>query len=204
MDLTAIQKAYARWAPHYDISFGVISDWGRNFVVTEINRKPGHILEVGVGTGLSLPMYAPDMMVTGIDVSDIMLERARNRVADEKLRHVKMLENMDATQMYFADNSFDAVTAMYIMSVAPNPEAIMQEIARVVKSGGDVYILNHFSSRNKFLSVFERAFEPICRLIGWHSKFDMTRLLNNTELELVEVKKMRPFGLFDRLHFKKK
>lgn len=204
MDLTAIQKAYARWAPHYDISFGVISDWGRNFVVTEINHKPGHVLEVGVGTGLSLPMYAPDMMVTGIDVSDIMLERARNRVTDEKLRHVKMLENMDATQMDFADNSFDAVTAMYIMSVAPNPEAIMQEIARVVKSGGDVYILNHFSSSNKFLSIFERAFEPICRLIGWHSKFDMKRLLNNTELELVEIKKMRPFGLFDRLHFKKK
>ena len=166
MELAAIQKAYRRWAPHYDFSFGLISDWGRSFVVSEVNRKPGRVLEVGVGTGLALPMYAPDMLVTGIDISDNMLELARNRAEDERLRNIEMIANMDATQMTFGDNSYDTATAMYIMSVAPDPEAILQEMVRVVKTGGDIYILNHFSSENKFVHMLERLTAPICKLIG--------------------------------------
>lgn len=204
MDLTKIQKAYARWAPHYDLSFGLISDAARNFTVSEINRKPGKVLEVGVGTGLSLPMYAPDMPVTGIDVSDIMLQRAEKRVREHRLRNIQGLEIMDATQMRFADNHFDTITAMYIMSVVPDPEGVMREMARVVKQGGDIYILNHFSTNKGVLAVAERVFAPMCRLIGWHSEFDMGRLMNVESLELIEIKRMRPFGLFDLLHFRKK
>lgn len=204
MDLSSIQKAYARWAPHYDLSFGVISDWGRNFVVSQINQKPGRVLEVGVGTGLALPMYAPDMLVTGIDISDTMLERAKKRVEEEKIRHVEGLHNMDATDMDFADEYFDTIVAMYIMSVAPNPEAILNEMVRTVKKGGDIYILNHFSSKNFALKIVEKVSAPICRIIGWHSTFDMNRLLGHPELELVDIQEMRPLGLFHKLHFKKK
>lgn len=208
MELTAIQKAYKRWAPHYDLSFGLISDWGRSFVVSEVNRKPGRVLEVGVGTGLALPMYAPDMLVTGIDISDNMLDIARKRALSERLRNIEMIANMDATQMSFDDNSYDTATAMYIMSVAPNPEAILNEMVRVVKTGGDVYILNHFSSQNKFIRSVEGLTAPICRLLGWHSVFDMKRIMDAADetgqLELVEVKAMRPLGMFTRLHFKKK
>ncbi|MEM6603810.1 MAG: class I SAM-dependent methyltransferase [Pseudomonadota bacterium] len=203
MDMTAIQKAYKRWAPHYDMSFGMISDWGRSFVVSEVNKKPGHVLEVGVGTGLSLPMYAPDMLVSGIDVSDNMLDYARQRAEKHRLRNISCLENMDATHMRFADGSFDMVVAMFIMSVAPKPEDIMRDIARVVKPGGDIYILNHFSSENKAMDFIERASQPVCQMIGWNSVFDMQRVLGDHGLTLVEIKPMRPFGLFKRLHFKK-
>lgn len=204
MELADIQKAYSRWAPHYDFSFGVISDWGRQFVVEEINHKPGHVLEVGVGTGLALPLYNSNMKITGIDVSEGMLEKARERVQNEKLRNVNALENMDATDMDFATESFDSAVAMFIMSVAPQPEAILQEMARVVKKGGDIYIVNHFASNHKIVAMFERIIEPVCRMIGWHSKFDKNRLMNCPDLELVRTKKMRPLGLFECLHFKKK
>lgn len=208
MELAAIQKAYSRWAPHYDLSFGLISDWGRSFVVSEVNRKPGRVLEVGVGTGLALPMYAPDMLVTGIDISDTMLDIARKRAEVERLRNVEMIANMDATQMDFEDSSYDTATAMYIMSVAPNPKVILNEMVRVVKTGGDIYILNHFSSENRIIRFLEHFTAPICRLIGWNSVFDMNIILDaakeTDQLELVEIKAMRPLGMFTRLHFKKK
>lgn len=203
MDLTAVQKAYARWAPHYDVSFGLISDYGREQTVKLINQKPGRILEVGVGTGLSLPYYEKRVSVTGIDLSENMLKIAEKRVNKEKLRNVEALEKKDATSTGYPDNSFDTAVAMYIMSVAPEPEKILTEMARVVKSGGDIYILNHFSSENNKIQFFEKILSPLCRFIGWHSTFSRERVLGCNNLELIDEIKMRPLGLFTLLKFRK-
>ncbi|MFT6072517.1 MAG: phosphatidylethanolamine/phosphatidyl-N-methylethanolamine N-methyltransferase [Alphaproteobacteria bacterium] len=203
MDLTAVQKAYARWAPHYDVSFGIISDYGRKNTVDLINQKPGRVLEVGVGTGLSLPLYNKLMSVTGIDLSENMLKRAQNRVKKEQLKNIEVLEKKDATDTGYPDNSFDTAVAMYIMSVAPQPEKILAEMVRTVKPGGDIYILNHFSSDSKRFRFLEKIMSPICRFIGWHSTFSRDRVLQAPELELVEEIRMQPFNLFTLLKFKK-
>lgn len=204
MDLAAIQKAYARWAPHYDLSFGKISDRARHYTVSKINKKPGRVLEVGVGTGLSLPLYAPDMRVCGVDISVDMLQRADKRAKEAGLRNIETLEVQDARAMSYEDNAFDTVTAMYIMSVVPEPEKVMREIARVVKPDGDVFILNHFSSDNGFIAFAEKAFAPVCRVIGWHSEFAMETVTGASGLKLVKIEKMSPFGIFSLLHFKKR
>ncbi len=203
MDLTAVQKAYARWAPHYDISFGLISDYGRKHTVEIMNQKPGRILEVGVGTGLALPYYENFMSVTGIDLSDNMLKRAKDRVKKENLKNIEALENKDATDTGYADNSFDAAVAMYIMSVAPEPEKILLEMTRVVKPNGEIYILNHFASEDKKFKFLEKMVSPVCRFIGWHSTFKQERVLGCDKLEFISETKMPPFNLFTLLKFKK-
>lgn len=204
MDLTTVQKAYARWAPHYDVSFGLISDYGRKETVNIINQKPGHVLEVGVGTGLSLPSYSPDMRVTGIDLSENMLKRAQRRVKKAGLKNVDALHCKDATQTGYQSNSFDCAVAMYIMSVAPQPEVILSEMMRVVKPNGEIYILNHFSSERKRMKFIEKVMSPVCRFIGWHSTFEKNRVMQCPQLELVEEIKMQPFNLFTLLKFVKK
>lgn len=203
MDLTAVQKAYARWAPHYDVSFGLISDYGRQKAVEMINKKVGRVLEVGVGTGLSLPYYSASLKVTGIDLSENMLKRARLRVFKEKLTNIDSLEKKDATDTGFASNSFDVAVAMYLMSVAPEPEKILSEMARVVKLGGDIYILNHFASSNKRFKIIEKAMSPICRFIGWHSTFERSRVMGCESLSLEEAINVQPFNLFTLLRFRK-
>lgn len=203
MDLTAVQKAYARWAPHYDISFGLISDYGRQNTVEMINQKSGRVLEVGVGTGLSLPYYHHSVSVTGIDLSENMLKRARTRVFKAGLKNIESLEKKDATNTHYADGSFDTAVAMYLMSVAPEPEKILAEMVRVVKKGGDIYILNHFASEDKRLKFVEKIMSPVCRFIGWHSTFKQDRVLGRNDLELVAEIKMPPFKLFTLLKFRK-
>lgn len=204
MDLAKVEKAYARWAPHYDLSFGLISDYGRKETIKILNQKPGHLLEIGVGTGLSLPHYAPHMSITGIDLSKDMLKHAQRRVEKNGLKNIRALEQKDATSTYYDDNSFDSAVAMYVMSVAPEPEKILAEMARVVKPGGDIYILNHFASDNKRLHFIEKIFSPMCRFIGWHSTFKQERVMTCTDLELVSEHKMQPFKLFTLLRFTKK
>lgn len=203
MDLTAVQKAYARWAPHYDISFGLISDYGRKNTVQMINQKPGRVLEVGVGTGLALPYYKNFISVTGIDLSENMLKRAKSRIIKENLKNIEKLEKKDATNTEYPDNSFDAAVAMYIMSVAPEPEKILLEMARVVKIGGDIYILNHFASENRRAKFIETLMSPVCRFIGWHSTFKQERVLGCHSLKLIDEIKMPPFNLFTLLKFRK-
>jgi len=159
MDIAAVARSYARWAPVYDHTFGAVSGAGRRRAVSVLNGLGGRVLEVGVGTGLSLPHYTSDVCVTGIDASAQMLAKARARVAAEELAHVEALRLMDARAMDFDDGSFDSVTAMHILSVVPEPARVMAEMARVVRSGGTVLVVNHFAcERDKSaLSWIERT-----------------------------------------------
>jgi ubiquinone/menaquinone biosynthesis C-methylase UbiE len=147
MDIESVKTSYARWAPVYDKTFGHATKVGRKHAVDYINSRSGNVLEVGVGTGLSLPDYDPALSVTGIDFSGEMLEKARKRVADGKLAHVKELRQMDARDLDFPDDYFDTVTAMHIVSVVPEPERVMAEIARVCKPGGSHH--QPFRARNR-------------------------------------------------------
>lgn len=202
IDEQSVLKAYARWAPVYDLSFGPIADAGRKRAVEAINRRQGKVLEVGVGTGISLPRYAPHLRITGIDLSPEMLDKARARVREKKLANVDGLFEMDASELTFADGAFDTVVAMYVMTVVPDAARVLGELERVCAPGGDVLIVNHFARERGFRGRVERWMAPAARSLGWHPDFRIETIIDGTKLELVETRPLKPMGLFTllRLH----
>lgn len=203
MDLKAVQTSYARWAPIYDKTFGAVTNAGRRRATDFVTGLGGNVLEVGVGTGLSLPHYGPKVQITGIDFSDEMLEKARQRVAETGLANVRELRQMDARNLDYADGSFDAVVAMHVLSVVPEPGRVMAEISRVLKPGGLVVITNHFAREKGALAVLERAFAPLENLIGWHSDFEISQVLGELTLTVECRRQMPPFGMMTLLLLRK-
>ncbi|HLS58199.1 MAG TPA: class I SAM-dependent methyltransferase [Paracoccaceae bacterium] len=204
MDLKAVTETYRRWAPIYDNTFGAITGIGRNRVVDYLNTRSGRVLEVGVGTGLSLKRYSPHLEVTGIDVSADMLDKAREKVRKERLAHVKGIHEMDARHLEFPDGHFDTVVAMYLVSVVPEPERVISEMARVCKPGGEVVIVNHFARDRGMLAGVERALAPFADKLGWHPDFEMERVLGEPRLSLVEERRFPPLGIFTFLRLERR
>lgn len=204
MDESSVLSAYRRWAPIYDHTFGKIAAEGRKHAVEIINARAGNVLEVGVGTGLSLPMYGRHLEIVGIDLSPDMLEKARNRVANEALDNVAGLYEMDAGHLTFADNSFDTVVAMYVLTVVPEPERVMRELARVCKPGGEVLLVNHFSQEEGVRGWVERRMAPFADQLGWHPVFDVNRVLVCDDLKVLERRALRPMGIFTMLRMGKR
>jgi phosphatidylethanolamine/phosphatidyl-N-methylethanolamine N-methyltransferase len=203
LDLTSVREAYKRWAPVYDTTFGVVASAGRRTSVELINQRRGNVLEVGVGTGLSLPHYAPYLKVTGIDLSPEMLEKARERVAKAGLMNVEGLYEMDAAHLNFADNSFTTVVAMYVMTVVPDPDKVMAELERVCVPGGEVMVVNHFSQDDGARGWVERKMAPFADRLGWHPVFPIDRVMGRPNLSLIERKSLWPMGLFTLIRFRK-
>lgn len=203
VDSESVRHAYRRWAPVYDYTFGQVADAGRKHAVKIINSRKGRVLEVGVGTGLSLPCYGAHLTVTGIDLSPEMLDKARDKVATKKLAHVDGLYEMDASALGFPDESFDTVVAMYVMTVVPDPVKVMRELERVCAPGGEVILVNHFSQEEGVRGSLERKLAPFADKIGWHAVFEIDRVLTCEDLRLAERRSLRPFGLFTMLRFVK-
>jgi phosphatidylethanolamine/phosphatidyl-N-methylethanolamine N-methyltransferase len=203
LDEDDVRDAYRRWAPVYDLTFGRISTAGRRHAVELINSSTGRVLEVGVGTGLSLPEYKPHLDIVGIDLAPEMLDKARERIAKENLTNVSGLHEMDAGNLEFPDASFDTVVAMYVITVVPDPEKVMRELARVVKPGGQVLLVNHFSQDDGVRGWVERQMAPFADHLGWHSLFDVSRVMVCEDLHLEERRSLRPWGLFTMMRFRK-
>jgi phosphatidylethanolamine/phosphatidyl-N-methylethanolamine N-methyltransferase len=203
MDAASVRHAYRRWAPVYDFTFGLVAEAGRKHAVRIINRRRGRVLEVGVGTGLSLPCYGEHLTITGIDLSPEMLAKARDKVERKRLGNVVALHEMDAGALAFPDESFDTVVAMYVMTVVPDPERVMRELERVCAPGGEVILVNHFSQEEGVRGVLERKLAPFADLIGWRPLFELDQVLICEDLRLAERLNLRPFGLFTMLRFVK-
>lgn len=203
MQAEAIQRSYRLWAPIYDFAFGRITNGGRVLAARHVNAAGGSVLEVGIGTGLALESYEPHVRVTGIDLSADMLREARARVEKLGLRNVDGLYEMDATQTGLKDASFDHVAAMHIMSVVPDPEAVLDEMVRLCRPGGSVLIANHFAGRAEGWSLVERLAAPLANLLGWHSDFPIDRVMHHPKLRLEEQVQVRPFGLMTFLRFRR-
>jgi phosphatidylethanolamine/phosphatidyl-N-methylethanolamine N-methyltransferase len=203
MDEGAVKRAYARWAPVYDVTFGRIAEAGRNRAVEHINRFDGRVLEVGVGTGMSLPHYSRRLRITGIDLSPEMLKKARRRVIRDRLSHVEAILEMDASDLKFADDSFDIVVAMYVLTVVPDPIQVMRELERVCRPGGQVIVVNHFSQDHGVRGAVEKAMGRFGEALGWRPEFPVETLMVCDRLKLVESQPMRPFGLFTVMRFVK-
>ena len=203
MEPEAVKTSYARWAPVYDKTFGAVTNVGRQRAVNYINTRPGSVLEVGVGTGLSLRHYGQNMSVTGIDFSDEMLGKAKFKVDALELNQVSELRQMDARNLDFPDNHFDTVAAMHVLSVVPEPRRVMSEIARVCKPGGQVVITNHFKREHGIMASLERLFAPFENTLGWHSDFEIDTVLQEPELNLEEQTALPPLGMMTFLVLQK-
>ncbi len=199
MNIDVIEKAYRRYAQGYDLYFGAVLQPGRRAVIRRMNpRHDERILEVGVGTGLSLPLYPRGVQVTGIDLSRDMLARAAARRERLHLDQVT-LRRMDGERMAFPDDSFDKVVAMYVVSVAPDPVRLVDEMRRVCKPNGMLYIVNHFQHVNPIVSGCERLMAPFARTMGFRPDFSLEDFLRRTNLEVVERVPVNAFGYWTLL-----
>jgi phosphatidylethanolamine/phosphatidyl-N-methylethanolamine N-methyltransferase len=194
MQEEAIKSAYRRYARVYDALFGPVLHPGRTRVVEALGCASGErILEVGVGTGLSLPLYPDSVHITGIDVSREMLDQARQRVAQKRLSHVKALLEMDGEKMDFPDAGFDKVVAMYVVSVVRDPVRLLREMQRVCRPGGDIFVVNHFRSANRWIGGVERALAGFSNQLGFHPDFALEAIVGRTTAELLESSRINVF-----------
>ncbi|MDE8344935.1 MAG: class I SAM-dependent methyltransferase [Acidocella sp.] len=197
MDADAVRAAYRRWARTYDNWFGIASRHARLAAVGAVNNAPGEqVLEVGVGTGLALPLDNQAKRVTGIDLSAEMLVKARARSLGLGLHNIDGLLEMDAQATSFATAKFDIAVAMFVASVVPDPRALVAELRRVVRPGGVILLVNHFAQDRGPVWWVERALAPASSLLGWHPDFRLGHMFTPDDLKTATIKKMRPFGLF--------
>jgi phosphatidylethanolamine/phosphatidyl-N-methylethanolamine N-methyltransferase len=207
IDRAGVAKAYARWAPVYDLVFGKVFDSGRKSTIAVADAIGGRVLDVGVGTGLSLSDYSPTTQLCGVDISEPMLRKAQERVRALKLDNVNALAVMDAKHLAFADDYFDAVVAQYVITAVPDPEATLDDFVRVLKPGGELILVNHIGAESGPRKIFELAFAPLARRLGWRPEFPWERLVNwaakHGGVSLTERRPMPPMGHFSLIRYRK-
>ena len=203
-----LNKAYARWAPVYDIVFGKVFDTGRKSSIEAAEKIGGRILDVGIGTGISLSDYSRKNRISGVDISAPMLKKALERVQTQKLANVETIAVMDARRLGFPDNFFDAVVAQYVITAVPEPEATLDEFVRVCKPGGEVILVNHIGAESGPRYVFEACFAPLARRLGWRPEFKWDKLANwergHGGVTLIERRPMPPMGHFSLIRYGKR
>jgi len=211
IDTRSVTRAYARWAPVYDVVFGKVFDAGRRASIAAAEQacgpQGGRILEVGVGTGISLPDYSRVNRLVGCDISRPMLRKAVERVYAHKLANVELLALMDAERMPLPDASFDVVVAQFVITAVPHPEETLDEFARVTKAGGEIILVNHIGAEGGPRYVFERCFAPVARKLGWRPEFPFARLsgwaARHGGVRLIERRPMPPMGHFSLVRFER-
>jgi phosphatidylethanolamine/phosphatidyl-N-methylethanolamine N-methyltransferase len=208
MHTDQVASAYDRWAPAYDLVFGRVFRQGRSDAIAAAERIGGRVLEVGLGTGISLPQYNRAIRLTGVDISDAMLDKARGRVRDLGLTNVEDIRVMDAEQLDFADDSFDVVVAQYVVTAVPDPEAALNEFARVVRPGGEIVITTRVGAGGGLRGAVEKALMPITSRLGFRTEFAWERYAawaaTQPGIQLTERRPLPPLGHFSLVRFTKR
>ncbi len=207
MSTAGVTRAYDRWAPIYDLVFGAVFKQGRSDAIVAAERIGGRIIEVGVGTGISLPQYSRSNRIVAVDLSDAMLDKARARVRDQKLDHVEQVAVGDAENLQFADNSFDVVVAQYVITACPHPEKALDEFARIVKPGGEIVITTRVGAGAGLRGTIERTLMPVTSRLGFRTEFPWERyaawMATRDDVRLVENRPLPPLGHFSLVRFAK-
>ncbi len=187
MSVQYVEKVYNSYAWVYDLVFGKVFHNGRVLAPKLLHLFPGaRLLEVGVGTGMTLPLLPRNIEITGIDLSQKMLDQAQKRIAKLKYTHVRLLK-MDATKLEFPDESFDRVLAAYFISTVPEPVKVVRELMRVTKPGGYLLFLNHFHSETPIKRYVEKIISPVCYRIGFKTDLDLYDLMDKAGLEIETI-----------------
>ena len=196
IDRDQTERVYSNYAVVYDRVFGRVFQASRETVVRNLKVDPGErVLEVGVGTGLCLPLYPPHCDITAIDLSDAMLEKAAERVKELGLSNVKLML-MDAGEMDFADSSFDLVIAAYVVTAVPDYRKLMKEMVRVSKPGGRLILLNHFTQDSPIIAAVEKAISPICARIGFRTDLSVDEVIDGWPLIKERDERVKPLGMW--------
>lgn len=207
LDTRSVASAYGRWAPIYDLVFGPVFRRGRSASIAAAERVGGRVLEVGVGTGISLPHYARTNRLVGIDISEAMLEKARLRVRRLDLTHVERIAVMDAERLQFPDDAFDVVVAQYVVTAVPNPEKALDEFARVVRPGGEIVITTRVGADGGVRQFVEKLLMPLTSRLGWRTEFPWERYVNwaaaTPSVRLIERQTLPPLGHFALVRYEK-
>ena len=207
IDTETVAKAYGRWAPIYDFVFGAVFAPGRAASIEAAERVGGRILDVGVGTGMSLLDYSSKNRIIGVDYSEPMLRKAQERVRERRLDHVEALAVMDAQCLGFPDATFDVVVAQFVITAVPNPERTLDEFVRVTKPGGEIILANHLGAEVGFRRAFEHGFAPFARRLGWRPEFPWARIANWADkhpgVRLIERRAIAPLGHFSLIRFER-
>ncbi|MFC0282526.1 class I SAM-dependent methyltransferase [Camelimonas abortus] len=206
-DPSVMKKAYARWAPVYDLTYRRLTGPGRKAAVAAGVACGRDILEVGAGTGMALQEYPPHCRVIATDLSEHMLRQARRKVLAGPLRHVTGVLVMDGCRLGFRDESFDAVSAQMMITLVPDPEGALDEFARVLRPGGEIILVNHFGADSGPRARLEEAVAPLVSRIGWSSAFRVSRLAawakRRGDFTIAEVRPLKPFGFFTLVRLRK-
>ena len=196
MDLAKVERVYTSYAKIYDRIFGKVFHEGRQSVIRNLDVQPDEeILEVGVGTGLALPMYPRHCRIVGIDFSEGMLDQAKQRAAEYRMDHVQ-LHRMDAGAMEFKDDSFDTVVAAYVVTAVPDYRKVVSEMIRVCRPGGRIIMLNHFANDNKIIAAIEKVLSPITKNLGWRTDLALQTVLEGTPLHVARKQNVNPMRLW--------
>ncbi|MBS0246972.1 MAG: methyltransferase domain-containing protein [Proteobacteria bacterium] len=202
-----MEKAYAKWAPVYDMLCGPVFLNGRRAAAQAAHEVGGRILEIGVGTGLSFDDYDHTTEITGIDISEPMIARARERAASGRYPFVKELRVMDAGALAYPDASFDCVVGQFVITLVDNPERVLSECARVLRPGGQIILVNHLYSEKGLAAVVERLLAQKARKLGLRPEFPFQRLADwastHGGAQLIERRKVKPFGVYTLVRFRR-
>lgn len=202
-----MEKAYAKWAPVYDVLCGPVFLNGRRAAAKAAHEVGGRILEIGVGTGLSFDDYDHTTEITGIDISEPMIARARERVASGRYPFVRELRVMDASALDYPDASFDCVVGQFVITLVDNPEQVLSECARVLRPGGQIILVNHLYSEKGIAAAVERMLAQHARKLGLRPEFPFQRLADwarsHGGAELIERRKVKPFGVYTLVRFRR-
>jgi phosphatidylethanolamine/phosphatidyl-N-methylethanolamine N-methyltransferase len=203
-----MRKAYARWAPIYDLVYDKLTEPAARAAVNAAVACGPKVLEAGVGTGLSLGYYPEHAEVYGVDLSEDMLRRAQDKVDKRGLTHVKSLQVMDVTRLGFRDEMFNAVTAQFIITLVPEPEVALSEFARVLRPGGEIVLANHWGQPSGPIAALEEMASPVVKAIGWSSAFKASRVeawaRGTGRMDVVELKPLFPGGFFKLMRIRKR
>ena len=202
MDQNSIIKSYKRVSSFYDYTFGKVFKPGQRALIEKMSCNDSDIvLEIGIGTGASFQFYPDKTNVIGIDISPDMLDLAKEKIKNNKIEN-KYISMMNGEHLSFPDNTFDKVAAMYVMSVTQNPKSLVEEMKRVCKDDGDIYLVNHFSSESdKFwVKALEKGLMPISKILGWKPYFPFSEFNNYANLNVQEVSKVNIFNYWNIIH----
>lgn len=207
MSTAGVARAYDRWAPVYDLVFGPVFRRGRSDAIVAAERVGGRIIEVGVGTGISLPQYQPGNRIVAVDLSDAMLDKARARVREQKLHHVEQVVVGDAENLQYADNSFDVVVAQYVITACPHPERALDEFVRICRPGGEIIITTRVGAGQGLRGAIERTLMPVTSRLGFRTDFPWSRYeawaATRADVRLLENRPLPPLGHFSLVRYQK-